>query len=115
MDADPHFVTDPLGNEILLSQELCATTTGEQLYDTADKVIEQPAYIIRIKIEEGQELYYFRSVGWQTTWMIMARCSTKNWEAMLCLTNPGTTYINQLLVKGQLIDSPNNFSGIARF
>ncbi len=98
------IVNDPLGNSIHLPRDICLEGGPEKLpkeiYDEYRNVIETPACII--EMQDGSK-FYFRSIGWDFTVLIEVSFKEEKWNAIRCLKNPPTTYIQALLKDGNFI------------
>ena len=95
-------VTDPLGKTIfLLPAIFFAKNEAEEIYDDATAVIERPAMLVEVKESTTTQFYYFRSVGWKKTLLIVASWNINRWEAHDCIKNPSSTFLSELLKKGK--------------
>jgi hypothetical protein len=98
-------VIDPLGKTIhLLHGVLFSENEAEGIYDDAAAVIEKPALLVEVHDNNVTELYYFRSIGWNKTLLIIARWNNDRWEADHYIKNPSSETLSAILKKGnQLI------------
>lgn len=96
---------DPLGNTIHLLDRICDAEPGrkQEIYDDAATVIQKPAMLIEVSENNSRLLYYFRSIGWQHTLLIVARYFNEHWEAYECVKNPSHEELAALLKKGKQI------------
>lgn len=94
---------DPFGNTIFLLQDICIShnlTEENEIYDDAATVISKPALVIEVKVDGPPELYYFRSVGWDSTMLITAHLHNERWETSNCVRNPSNEALSDLMRKG---------------
>jgi hypothetical protein len=98
-------VIDPLGKTIhLLPGIFFAENEAEEIYDDATAVIKKPALLVKVHENDATQFYYFRSVGWNKTLLIITRWSNDRWEAYSCIKNPPAETLSAILKKGsQLI------------
>jgi hypothetical protein len=97
-------VTDPLGNTIFLSQGICMDEnqkTDPEVYDSAITVIQKPAILVKMETDHQLEHYYFRSIGWHNTMLIIARFKNERWESHKCVRNPSSEVLSELLKNGK--------------
>lgn len=95
------IVTDPVGHEICLPEELCRQT-GCLLKgcDEMKHVLETPACIIELP---NRQRCYFRSLTWNVTILICVVYGGQQWKAVSYLRNPSREYIQQLLQEGTFV------------
>jgi hypothetical protein len=92
---------DPFGKMIHLSPGMIlAGNDPDEIYDDAATVIKKPAIIIEVKEDNETQLYYFRSIGWNSTLLIAAKLNNGRWEAYECLKNPSSEILSAVLKKG---------------
>lgn len=97
-------VIDPLGKLIHLLPEIFTTENdAEEIYDDAAMVIKKPAVIIEANENGAVQYYYFRSVGWNRTLLIIAHWNNSQWEAYKCIKNPSSEMLVNLMKKGKQI------------
>ena len=99
-------VTDPLGNTIHLLEGICMDEDNKpdpEIFDSAVTVIQKPALAVRIQTDHVLEHYYFRSVGWHNTLLIIARFNNNRWESYKCVKNPSSEELSELLKNGKQI------------
>lgn len=96
-------VSDPVGHTVFLlhghglaPQE----QNGTEIYDDIIAVIERPAILIQVSAEED-ELYYYRSIGWHHTMLLIVRQHDGRWEAVECVHNPPAERLSELMKKGK--------------
>ena len=96
-------LSDPLGNTIFLlpgtglsSQE----KNAPDIYDDIVAVIQKPAILIRVS-GETDELFYYRSVAWHHTMLLVVRFQNGRWETAECFHNPSAEVLSDLLKKGK--------------
>lgn len=95
---------DPLGRIIYLLPDIFFIQNPENdIYDDATTVIKKPAMIIEINEKNQTEFYYFRSVGWNKTFLIIVRSNNNRWEAYNRINNPSEELISTILKKGKQI------------
>lgn len=106
MKHEVRFITDPLGNTIQLPCE-CGTNaeeTDHDKYDDAATVILKPAMMIQVKEGKQEIMYYFRSVGWHKTMLIIVNYKLGKWEHTKCIFDPSNEMLSEIMKKGtQLI------------
>ncbi|HEX2535494.1 MAG TPA: hypothetical protein VHK69_17240 [Chitinophagaceae bacterium] len=97
-------ITDPLGAAVHILAGFCPSCTEEQdktdIFDNYTDVIRRPALLI----ESGggpQERYYYRSIGWHCTLLVVARYQNAEWQAAQCILNPTPEYLSGLLQHGR--------------
>ena len=101
MDKNNQIITDPVGYEIHLPDELCRQ--GEALPGRCEElrqVLETPACIIELP---NRQRCYFRSLAWNTTVLISVVFGGHYWMATSILCNPGREYIHELLQAGTFV------------
>jgi hypothetical protein len=101
-------ISDPLGNKIQLTNNLCANN-GDPfdiagIYDDVVKVITQPDFIISIRRNKKKQ-YYFRLVRAGESLLIGAVKMQHHWYAFECTRNPDVDYIKSLYLEGVQIYS----------
>lgn len=98
-------VIDPLGKTIhLLPGIFFAENEIEEIYDEVATVIKKPALLVKEEESNVTQFYYFRSIGWKRTLLIVARWEHHQWEAYSCMQNPSIEILSAILKKGiQLI------------
>ena len=95
-------VTDPLGKTIyLLPGIFFSQNEVEEVYDDATAIIKKPAMLIEVRENNSTEFYYFRSIGWKKTLLVVTRWSNNRWEAYKCLKNPSSEILSAILKKGK--------------
>ena len=98
------IVIDPLGQYVHLLPGIPFSENEEQeIYDGAATVITKPAILIEIRQKERTEFYYFRSVGWNKTLLLITRFKDDHWEAYKCVKNPPSEMLSYLLQTGRQI------------
>ena len=106
MKHEVRFITDPLGNTIQLPNE-CGSAADETVsddYDDAATVILKPAMVFRVKEGKQEIMYYFRSVGWHKTMLIVVNYHLGKWEHTKCIMDPSNEMLSEIMKKGtQLI------------
>lgn len=106
MENEETIVTDPLGNRVRISEDLCdldGQPISSEIYDDVNTAVEKPAFIIETSHDSTTELHYFRSIGWGHTLLLTARRLDHHWQAASCVTNPTTESLSKLLTKGKKI------------
>lgn len=94
-------VIDPLGKTIhLLPGIFFSENEAEEIYDDATIVIKKPALHVEVHEKGATQLYYFRSIGWNKTLLIVTRWSNNRWEAYSCVKNPSSETLSAILKKG---------------
>lgn len=92
---------DPFGKLIHLSPGMILSENDpDEVYDDAATVIKKPAIVIEVKENNETQLYYFRSVGWNSTLLITAKLNNGRWEAYDYLKNPTSKILSAILKKG---------------
>jgi hypothetical protein len=96
-------ITDPLGNKIQLTNNLC-TSNGDafdirQIYDDVVSVIVKPDFIISVHDDKKRQ-YYFRLLRPGDSLLIGAIKMQHHWYAFECTKNPDVGYIKSLYLKG---------------
>lgn len=95
---------DPFGKQIhLLTKFSFTETESAEVYDDAATVIKKPAIIIEVIENNATQLYYFRSVGWNSTLLIAVRFNNGQWEAFDLVKNPTSEMLLDILKKGKQI------------
>jgi len=97
-------VVDPLGKIIyLLPHLILKLNSAKDIIDEISTVITKPAILVEVKENKETELYYFRSVGSNKTFLIIIRLINKRWEAYQCIKNPAGVMLSTVLKKGKQI------------
>ena len=98
-------VIDPLGKTIhLLPGVFFSENEAEEIYDDATTVIKKPALLVESHENNTTQLYYFRSIGWNKTFLIITKWDHERWEAYSYIKNPSSETLSAILKKGnQLI------------
>jgi hypothetical protein len=96
-------IMDPFNNKIYLLDGVCATSADQnpEIYDDASVVIRKPAMLVEVKANDLKEMYYFRSIGWHNTMLIMVRFNNERWETFNCEKNPSNETLSGILKKGR--------------
>lgn len=98
---------DPLGNQVVLPKNLCDLealgVNTLEIYDQPFKVIEAPAIILQV-VGTINENYYFRSIGWQSTLLIVTKKVGEKWLAHKIFKNPSGKQLQNLYTKGNKIN-----------
>ena len=97
-------VMDPLGKLIYLPPDLCTNQNStKDIFNEVSTVITKPAILIEV-IENAQlQYYYFRSVGWNKTFLIIIREINDQWQVDHCIRNPAGEMLSIALKKGKQI------------
>ena len=96
------IATDPLGKTIhLLPADLFAQNESNEIYDDVATVIRKPAMLIEVKENDESQYYYFRSVGWNNTLLIIVRSNNNQWEAYDYIKNPSSQMLSSILKQGK--------------
>ena len=97
-------IVDPLGRLIELPAGLCLDADSQaavaEIYDSIHTVIEAPACLIEMS---PTHLYYFRSIGRNSTVLIEASFRQETWTAVRCERNPSSVSVLELLANGKFI------------
>ncbi|MDB5252179.1 MAG: hypothetical protein JWP27_1348 [Flaviaesturariibacter sp.] len=102
----PKTLIDPFGLEVDISESLCLLPPGarsDELYNDYRKVIERPAFVIDIRVDDPPSRYYFRSIGWSVRLLIRAVASDAGWLACDCSRNPTDAELNSLAARGAIL------------
>jgi hypothetical protein len=95
---------DPLGKIVYLLPGMCAgNNADDEIYDDAATVIEKPAIMVEVKENNETQFYYFRSIGWHNTLLIMVHSVNNRWEVHQCIKNPSSQELSAILKKGKQI------------
>jgi hypothetical protein len=95
---------DPLGKTIHLLPGIFFTRNeANEIYDDAAEVIQKPALLVEVHENKETQFYYFRSIGWNNTLLIIARFHSDRWEAYDCIKNPSSKMLSSILKKGTQI------------
>jgi hypothetical protein len=96
---------DPLGRTVhILPGILFSENQGQEIYDDATTVIKKPSLLVEVDENNVTQFYYFRSIGWNETLLIISRWGNDRWEAYSCVKNPSSETLSAILKKGnQLI------------
>ena len=97
------MVTDPLGNQIYLLQASLLHSGSKkmgEIYDDIVTVIKKPAILIRVN-GDPDELYYYRSIGWHHTILLVVRFQNGRWETHQCIQDPPAEQLSGLMKKGK--------------
>jgi hypothetical protein len=101
MEKNVLIVTDPLGYEIHLPDELCRQEkTLSNGCEEFRQVLETPACIIELP---NRQRCYFRSLAWNVTILICVVYGGHQWRATSFLRNPDREYIQELLHEGTFV------------
>jgi hypothetical protein len=101
MAYESRTVTDPLGNVVLLPGDLFKLTPKAGIYDDASAVITKPALLIEINNGNEKEMFYFRSIGWDHTMLIMVGQRNDQWEAVSYQRDPPNELLADIMKKGR--------------
>jgi len=104
MANEERIITDPLGNQVRIEPSLCDAglqPTHSDTYDDPFDVIRRPIMLIELSDSPTPQLCYYRSIGWDTTLLIMAKKMDDEWEAYRCIKNPSPETVTDLLKKGR--------------
>src|SRR3954469_13325904 len=102
MNNEARKVVDPLGNTVVI---LPGTGMGGKalqdpdIFDDIPTVIQRPAMMIDVR-EPERALYYFRSIGWNSTILLATRQLDDHWEIFECIKNPPNETLSDLMRKG---------------
>ena len=103
-------IIDPLGNEVLLPQNLSDLNYLGidilEVFDKPSKVIEAPAMMMQVS-GAFDENYYFRSVGWENSLLIGTKKIAGKWTVHTVLRNPSSQQLREIYKTGdnvQLLD-----------
>ncbi len=85
------IVTDPLGNQVIVSQAFLEATdkmvqSGEAM-DDIQKIIEKPAMLFKMK-EDPHRSFYLRAVGWDSTILVEVHKTSIGFEVINYQLNP---------------------------
>lgn len=96
-------VVDPLGNTVFLLDAICTNEKNRdnEIYDDAATVVQRPAMMIEVNEQDSKELYYYRSIGWHHTLLIVSRFVNHRWEAFHCIQNPTNRELSEILKRGR--------------
>jgi len=95
---------DPLGKTIyLLPGILFTESEADEIYDDATTVIKRPAILVEVNENNETQFYYFRSIGWNKTLLLIVRWNSGRWEAYNCIKNPSSQILSSILKKGKQI------------
>jgi hypothetical protein len=97
------IAVDPLGKAIHLPKISYDGNETAEIYDDAATVIEKPALIIEVTENGETQFYYFRSVGWNNTLLIIVRFIHDRWEAFDFVKNASSQLLLSVLKKGKQI------------
>jgi len=103
MNNDVRIITDPLGNNIYLPHE-CGVIRNEEAnenYDDASTVIMKPAMLFRVEDGTTETLFYFRSVGWHKTMLIIVKYQESKWKSTQCMMNPPNEMLSEIMKDGR--------------
>ena len=99
---DEVTTVDPLGRTIHLLPEISFPENEEEgILNDASTIIKKPALLIEIEENNEKQFYYFRSVGWNKTLLLIVRFNGGRWEAYKCIKNPSSQMLSTLLKKGK--------------
>ena len=96
-------VKDPLGKIIFLLHGICedGDETPETVsFDFAVAVISKPALVYESQEGDARFLYYFRSVDWHNTMLIVVQFHNDRWESLKCIKNPSVEELTGIMKKG---------------
>jgi hypothetical protein len=94
---------DPLGKTIYLPRTSYTENEAAEIYDDAATVVEKPALIIEVTENGETQFYYFRSVGWNSTLLIVARFMNERWEAYEFVKNAASELLLSVLKRGKQV------------
>ena len=104
MANEARIITDPLGNLVRIAPTLCDIGPLPVHYETFDDlfdVIRRPVMLIELSDSPILQLCYYRSIGWDTTLLIITKKTDDEWEAFRCIHNPSPVTVSDLLKKGR--------------
>ena len=95
---------DPLGKTIFLLPGIFFTENeADEIYDDATTVNKKPAILVEVNENNETQFYYFRSIGWNKTFLIISRWNNERWEAYNFIKNPSSETLSAILKKGKQI------------
>jgi hypothetical protein len=95
---------DPLGRTIhLLPSILFFENEEEGILNDVSTIIQKPALLIEAEENHQIHFYYFRSVGWNKTLLLVTRFDNGRWEAYKYEKNPPSEMLSVLLKRGKQI------------
>ena len=97
-------VIDPLGKSIYLPADLFTKqNSAANIFNDVFTVITKPAILVEVT-ENGQvQFYFFRSIGWNKTFLIIIRQINDRWQVHQCIRNPAGETLAAVLKKGKQI------------
>jgi len=97
-------VRDPLGKLIYLPPDLFMNeNSAANIINDVSTVITKPAILIEVTENDELRYYYFRSIGWNKTFLIIIRQINNRWEVDNCIKNPAGETLSIVLKKGKQI------------
>jgi hypothetical protein len=100
----PIIVTDPLGNEIAIANEVLQVNEKiwkeEGVIDDVTKVIQKPLMLFRMN-EGNVDFFYFRAIGWNKTMLIGVQKREEHLEAVNYEIDPPVATIGILHKNGE--------------
>jgi hypothetical protein len=97
-------VMDPLGKLIYLPPDLFTKqNSAKDIFNDVSTVITKPAILIEVMENEQLQFYYFRSIGWNKTFLIIIHQINDRWEVHQCIRNPAGETLAAVLKKGKQI------------
>jgi hypothetical protein len=95
-------VTDPFGKKIyLLPHAFKKASSITDSFIDVSAVITKPAVIVQVDENNQTQFCYFRSVGWNKTFLIMVHHINNHWEAFHCIKNPAGKILSIMLERGK--------------
>jgi len=95
---------DPLGKLIYLPPDLCTNQNStKNIFNDVSTVITKPAILIEVMENSQLQFYYFRSIGWNKTFLIIICQINNRWEVNTCIRNPAGETLSTVLKKGKQI------------
>jgi len=97
-------ITDPFGRTIYFSEDICQdeeTKEPNEIYDGVATVIEKPILMFEVREGDALLLYYYRSVGWHKTMLVMVEKKEDRWVTTNCIRNPDTNRLSALMKTGR--------------
>jgi len=97
-------IMDPLGKLIYLPPDLCTNQNlTKDIFNDVSTVITKPAILIEVMENSQLQFYYFRSIGWNKTFLIIICQINNRWEVNTCIRNPAGETLSTVLKKGKQI------------
>jgi hypothetical protein len=94
--------TDPFGKTVFLLDGIdVSTPISPEFSEALRMVIRKPALLVEVTENEQKHYYYFRSIEWHLTMLILVGFNNNRWETIRYTKNPANEELSQILKRGR--------------